>query len=37
MPATKLFKNGYSQAVGIPAKMAYSNRDIELVIESRSA
>jgi hypothetical protein len=33
MPATKLFKNGNSQAVRIPAEMAYSNWDIELVIE----
>jgi antitoxin VapB len=37
MPATKLFKNGNSQAVRIPAEMVYSNWDIELVIESRSA
>jgi antitoxin VapB len=30
---TKLFKNGNSQAVRIPAELAYSNWDIELVIE----
>ena len=30
---TKLFKNGNSQAVRIPAELAYSSWDIELVIE----
>ena len=33
MTNTKLFKNGNSQAVRIPAELAYSNWDIELVIE----
>jgi len=33
MNQTKLFKNGNSQAVRIPAELAYSNYDIELVIE----
>lgn len=33
MANTKLFKNGNSQAVRIPAVLAYSNWDIELVIE----
>ncbi|MCC5885877.1 MAG: AbrB family transcriptional regulator [Gammaproteobacteria bacterium] len=33
MPNTKLFKNGNSQAVRIPAELAYSRLDIELVIE----
>jgi antitoxin VapB len=33
MPDTKLFKNGNSQAVRIPAELAYSNWNIELVIE----
>ena len=33
MNPTKLFKNGNSQAVRIPAELAYSNYDIELVIE----
>ena len=31
--STKLFKNGNSQAVRIPAELAYSSWDIELVIE----
>jgi len=31
--STKLFKNGNSQAVRIPADLAYSSWDIELVIE----
>ena len=31
--STKLFKNGNSQAVRIPADLAYSRWDIELVIE----
>ena len=30
---TKLFKNGNSQAVRIPAELAYSSWDVELVIE----
>lgn len=35
MPNTKLFKNGNSQAVRIPAELAYSNWDVELVIERK--
>ncbi|MFZ4652243.1 MAG: antitoxin [Rubrivivax sp.] len=33
MTTTKLFKNGNSQAVRIPADLAYDTWDIELVIE----
>ncbi len=33
MTSTKLFKNGNSRAVCIPAELAYSSWDIELVIE----
>jgi antitoxin VapB len=33
MTQTKLFKNGNSQAVRIPAELAYTSWDIELVIE----
>jgi len=33
MAHTKLFKNGNSQAVRIPAELAYSTWDMELVIE----
>jgi len=33
MALTKLFKNGNSQAVQIPAELAYTSWDIELVIE----
>jgi antitoxin VapB len=33
MAQTKLFKNGNSQAVRIPAELAYSSWDMELVIE----
>ena len=33
MVKTKLFKNGNSQAVRIPAEFAYGSWDIELVIE----
>lgn len=33
MAQTKLFKNGNSQAVRIPAELAYSKWDIELIIE----
>lgn len=33
MSQTQLFKNGISQAVRIPAELAYSSWDIELVIE----
>ena len=33
MAKTKLFKNGNSQAVRIPAELAYSTWDIDLVIE----
>ena len=33
MTTTRLFKNGNSQAVRIPAELAYSTCDMELVIE----
>ncbi len=33
MTQTKLFKNGNSQAVRIPAELAYTSWDIALVIE----
>ena len=33
MTSTKIFKNGNSQAVRIPAELAYSTWDIDLVIE----
>ena len=33
MSRTKLFKNGNSQAVRIPAELAYSSWDMDLVIE----
>jgi antitoxin VapB len=33
MANTKVFKNGNSQAVRIPAELAYSSWDVELVIE----
>jgi len=33
MASTKLLKNGNSQAVRIPAELAYSTWDVELVIE----
>lgn len=33
MAITKIFKNGNSQAVRIPAELAYSSNDLELVIE----
>ncbi len=33
MATTKLFKNGNSQAIRIPAELAYNSLDIELVIE----
>ncbi len=33
MVKTKLFKNGNSQAVRIPAELAYGSWDMELVIE----
>ena len=33
MAITKLFKNGNSQAVRIPAELAYNTWDIDLVIE----
>jgi antitoxin VapB len=33
MATTKLFKNGNSQAVRIPAELAFNSLDIELVIE----
>ncbi|MEY4123048.1 MAG: hypothetical protein RLZZ457_1886 [Pseudomonadota bacterium] len=33
MTTTRLFKNGNSQAVRIPAELAFSTNDMELVIE----
>lgn len=33
MPTTRVFKNGNSQAVRIPAELAYERTDIELEIE----
>ena len=33
MTTTRLFKNGNSQAVRIPAELAFPNSDMELVIE----
>lgn len=33
MANTKLFKNGNSQAVRIPADLAYSSWDLDMVIE----
>ncbi len=33
MTITKLFKNGNSQAVRIPAELAYSSWDVDLEIE----
>ena len=33
MAMTKVFKNGNSQAVRIPAELAYGSWDIELIIE----
>ena len=33
MAITKIFKNGNSQAVRIPAELAYSTLDIDLIIE----
>lgn len=33
MHTTRAFKNGNSQAVGIPAELAYARTDIELEIE----
>ncbi len=33
MPTTRLFKNGNSQAVRIPAELAFPTNDMELVIE----
>ena len=35
MANTKLFKNGNSQAVRIPAELAYGSWDIDLDIERR--
>lgn len=35
MIQTKLFKNGNSQAVRIPAELAYAQWDLDLVIERR--
>lgn len=33
MPSTRVFRNGNSQAVRIPAELAYERTDIELEIE----
>jgi antitoxin VapB len=33
MPLTKVFRNGNSQAVRIPAELAYDRTDLELEIE----
>lgn len=33
MPTTKAFRNGNSQAIRIPAELAYERTDIELEIE----
>ena len=33
MPVTRLFKNGNSQAVRIPAELAYDSWDMDLLIE----
>lgn len=33
MHATKIFRNGNSQAVRIPAELAYGRTDVEMVIE----
>jgi len=33
MPVTRLFKNGNSQAVRIPAELAYDSWDLDLLIE----
>ena len=33
MASTRLFKNGNSQAVRIPAELAFPSNDMELVIE----
>ena len=33
MANTKIFKNGNSQAIRIPAELAYNNWDIDLIIE----
>ena len=33
MTTTRLFRNGHSQAVRIPAELAYSRNDLELEIE----
>lgn len=33
MTITRIFKNGNSQAVRIPAELAYSSWDVDLVIE----
>ena len=33
MATTRLFRNGHSQAVRIPAQLAYSRNDLELEIE----
>ena len=33
MATTKIFKNGNSQAIRIPAELAYGSWDMELIIE----
>lgn len=33
MQTTKAFRNGNSQAIGIPSELAYERTDIELEIE----
>jgi antitoxin VapB len=33
MPTTRIFRNGNSQAVRIPAELAYENIDVEVEIE----
>ena len=33
MAQTRLFKNGNSQAVRIPAELAYASNDLDLIIE----
>jgi len=33
MPTTRIFRNGNSQAVRIPAEMAYDRTDLEVEIE----
>jgi antitoxin VapB len=33
MASTKLFKKGNSQAVHIPAELAYSSLEVDLIVE----